>query len=249
MSELELLIDLHRGTDRQGPGKDSDTERALGFLDLPTDQRLNVADIGCGTGGPTLVLARQLNADITAIDLFPEFLSELEARAITTGLSHAIRTCAASMDDLPFEPGSFDLIWSEGAIYNIGFERGIHLWRDLLKPGGFLAVSEITWLTSKRPAEIHQYWTSEYPSIGTASTNIRLLEDAGFILTGYFPLPPTSWKDTYYSSLAAGFDAFLERNNHSDAARIILTQASAEMDLYEKYHTYYSYGFYIARKL
>ena len=36
---------------------------------------------------------------------------------------------AASMEDLPFESSYFDLIWSEGAIYNIGFEKGIKTWK------------------------------------------------------------------------------------------------------------------------
>jgi len=47
-----------------------------------------------------------------------------------------------SMDNLSFQNEELDLIWSEGAIYNIGFERGINEWRKFLKPGGFIVVSE-----------------------------------------------------------------------------------------------------------
>ena len=46
------------------------------------------------------------------------------------------------MDNLPFQNEELDLIWSEGAIYNIGFERGMNEWNKYLKKGGFIAVSE-----------------------------------------------------------------------------------------------------------
>lgn len=35
VTELELIIDLHKNADRQGPGSENDTLKALGFLDLP----------------------------------------------------------------------------------------------------------------------------------------------------------------------------------------------------------------------
>ena len=64
-------------------------------------------------------------------------------------LSHrlsSIETLAKSMDSLTFAEESLDLIWSEGAIYNMGFGKGIEAWRPFLRSGGVLAVSEITWL-------------------------------------------------------------------------------------------------------
>ena len=76
MNELELIIDLQKNSERQGPGSEHDTLRALELLNLPTDQILKVADIGCGSGGQTITLAKNLNAQITAVDLFPEFLNE-----------------------------------------------------------------------------------------------------------------------------------------------------------------------------
>ena len=48
MTELELIIDLHKNSERQGPGSENDTLKALDLLNLPTDQNLKVADIGCG---------------------------------------------------------------------------------------------------------------------------------------------------------------------------------------------------------
>jgi len=81
MTELELIIDLHKNTERQGPGSEEDSLKALDILNLYDKQELKIADIGCGSGGQTITLARNLNGQITAVDLFPEFLDELENKS------------------------------------------------------------------------------------------------------------------------------------------------------------------------
>ena len=86
------------------------------------------------------------------------------------------------MDRLPFEAESLDAIWSEGAIYNMGFENGVRQWRRLLKPGGILAVSELTWLTAYRPAELETHWHAQYAEVGTSSSKMAVLEHNGLSL-------------------------------------------------------------------
>lgn len=248
MTELELIIDLHKNSERQGPGGESDTLKALHFLNLPNNQELNIADIGCGSGGQTLTLAQNINGKITAVDLFPEFLEELTQKAQKLGLSDKVIPLEKSMDDLPFQNESLDIIWSEGAIYNIGFEKGIKEWKKFLRPGGYLAVTEITWITPDRPKEIENFWTQNYPEIGTASSKINLLEKNGYSLVGYFFLSPDQWIKNYYKPMEARFDDFLKRNNDSTLAKQIVENNKNEMELYLKYKAYYSYGFYIARK-
>ncbi|MEZ4911403.1 MAG: methyltransferase domain-containing protein [Saprospiraceae bacterium] len=249
MTELELIIDLHRNSERQGPGSEADTLRALALLNLPADQNIKVADIGCGTGGQSILLAKNIIGQITAVDLFPEFLKELNEKSQKLGLRDKIVTIEKSMDDLPFSDGEFDLIWSEGAIYNIGFENGLKKWKPFLKVGGYLAVSEITWITQSRPMEIEEFWKAEYPEIDVASEKIKQLEKNGFTLMGYFNLNQDSWIETYYKPLMARFDAFLTRNNHSEFARKVVEDNQAEIDLYQAYKDFYSYGFYIARNI
>ncbi len=136
MNDLDLLIDLHRDGERQGPGKASDTRLAVALSGLSGAKDLRIADIGCGTGASTLVLARELDATVTAVDLVPEFLLELQRRAEQEGLADRVTTLAASMAALPFEEEALDAVWSEGAIYNIGFANGIQALRRFLKPGG-----------------------------------------------------------------------------------------------------------------
>jgi SAM-dependent methyltransferase len=247
--KYDLLIDLHKGNKRQGPGGDEQTMQALqmaGLMNSP--QPLKIADIGCGTGASTLLLAENLNTTITAVDLFQDFLDILSEDANKRGVADKIKTLAVSMEKLPFEEGSLDVIWAEGAIYNMGFAKGVEYFKRFLKPGGILAASEITWLTNERPAEIQQYWDAEYPDIATASDKIKILEEHGFILKGYFPLPESSWIENYYTPLENTFDGFIGKYD-SDDARAIVEAEKAEISLYKKYQNYYSYGFYIAQKI
>jgi ubiquinone/menaquinone biosynthesis C-methylase UbiE len=248
VTELELIIDLHKNSDRQGPGSEKDTQKALKFLNLPTDQNLKIADIGCGSGGQTISLAKNLNGQIIAVDLFPEFLNELNEKSQKLGLTDKIVTLEKAMDDLPFNEDEFDLIWSEGAIYNIGFENGLKKWKDYLKVGGYLAVSEITWITQSRPKEIEEFWKAEYPEVDTTANKIRQLENNGYSLVGYFYLSQDSWIETYYKPMQARFETFLKRNDNSELARKVVEDNQAEIDLYQKFKEYYSYGFYVARK-
>jgi SAM-dependent methyltransferase len=248
MTELELIIDLHKNTARQGPGSEDVTRKALELLNLPKDQDLKIADLGCGSGGQTITLAQNLRGTITAVDLHTEFLDELNGKLIKSGLSSRITTMRNSIDDLPFENGEFDLIWSEGAIYNIGFENGIRKWKDFLKIGGCLAVSELTWTSGSRPKEIDDFWNHEYPAISTASEKIRLLETNGYSLVGYFVLGEDCWLDNYYKPLEAQFDGFLERHQFSETANKVVDAHKAEIDLYQRFKDFYSYGFYLARR-
>jgi SAM-dependent methyltransferase len=244
----DLLIDLHKDNKRQGPGGDEQTIQALQLAGLASSSEpLNVADIGCGTGASTVTLAKHLNADITAVDLFQDFLDILNANAKKHGVADKITTLAGPMEKLLFEKGSLDVIWAEGAIYNMGFAKGVEYFKRFLKPGGILAASEITWLTKERPAEIQQHWDVEYPEIATASDKIKVLEEHGFVLKGYFPLPESSWIDNYYTPLENAYDAFLNKHK-SDDARAIIESEKMEVSLYKKYQSYFSYGFYIAQK-
>jgi SAM-dependent methyltransferase len=245
---FELLVDLHIGGERQGPGSDEATRCAIELAGLTGRTNLAVADIGCGTGASTIVLAHELDAAITAVDVLSPFLEQLDRQARHAGVADHITTVAASMDELAFGPESLDVIWSEGAIYNMGFAAGIAAWREFLKVGGVLAVSEITWLTDQRPAELEAHWAAEYPEIATASAKIAALEQAGYMPIGYFPLPTSCWLDHYYRPMQERFTPFLERHGHVVEARAIVEAERHEIELYERYSSFVSYGFFIARR-
>ncbi|MCA9127109.1 MAG: class I SAM-dependent methyltransferase [Planctomycetales bacterium] len=244
-----LMFDLYRDGGRQGPGGETETRRALELTRLRVTDALRVADIGCGTGASTLVLANQLPcSQITAVDLFPEFLEVLQHRADAAGCLKRIETRAESMDSLSFAAESLDLIWSEGAIYNIGFRKGLEAWRPFLKPGGVLAVSEITWLHPNPPEEILQHWNSEYPEIATAADKIGTLESAGYDLIGYFVLPASCWLSNYYEATEARISAFLARHADKPEATQVAEMERHESELYRRFQNWFSYGFYVTRR-
>jgi SAM-dependent methyltransferase len=248
VDDFKLLADLHKPGKRQGPGGDRETRQAIELAMLDEDTPLKIADIGCGTGASALQLARSLNAEITAVDFLPEFVEELDRRAAGERMGGKIDPVVGSMENLEFEQEAFDVIWSEGAIYNMGFQRGVSDWMRFLRPGGVLAVSEITWLSNDRPPEIQRYWQGQYPEIASASSKMGILENTGYSPIGYFALPKCCWTDNYYRPLQRGFGPFLARHNDSEQARAIVSAEEQEIALYEKYGEHYSYGFYIARK-
>lgn len=249
MDDLALLIDLHRNGNRQGPGGEDETRLAIELSGLSARKGLKVADIGCGTGASSLVLSKQLDARVTAVDFLPEFLHRLDRAAERENLGDRIEILLASMDALPFSEQSLDAIWSEAAIYNMGFANGIRAWHRYLKPNGILAVSDLTWLTRERPAELEQHWSQAYPEVDTASAKLAIMEANGFSPIGYFALPKHCWLDNYYRPMQARFAAFLSRNDNSEAAAAIVAAEENEIALYERNSAFVSYGFYVARSV
>lgn len=173
MDLLELIIEFHKDNERQGPGSDEATLKALSYIPL-MNEKTKILDIGCGTGGQTLILANNTAAQITAVDMLPQFLETLMKKAKENNLLDRITAKEMLMDNLTFDKDSFDVIWSEGAIYNIGFEKGLSLWTKYLKDNGFIAVSEISWLTDTRPEEIQQYWVNTYQEIDTIENKLSV---------------------------------------------------------------------------
>lgn len=249
MDEMELMMHLHRNNKRQGPGSEEAVSLALRLAKVDTDKSYKIADIGCGTGGQTVVLAKKLKGEIIAVDLFGEFLENLESCCKEENMSAQIKTLEASMDSLPFDKEEFDIIWSEGAVYNIGFRKGVNYWKDFIKPGGILAVSELSWITNSRPKELEDFWNGEYSEMDIVACKIRILEEAGYKVLGHFILSEDCWLDNYYIPLLESHKGFLEKFGDDETAKMIVERDIQEVDFYKKYKDYYSYGFYIAQKL
>lgn len=155
--DFNLICEYFSSVERQGPGSPEVTLKALDFIENLSVQS-RIADLGCGTGTQTITLARHTPGQIVGLDLFPDFISIFEQNIQKLDLQDRVKGIVGSMDDLPFGKEEFDLIWSEGAIYNIGFQHGLHTWREYLRKGGYVAVSEVSWFTDKRPAEINDFW-------------------------------------------------------------------------------------------
>ena len=70
--DLNVIYDYFSNVERQGPGSQEITLKALSFIDGLTENS-EVADIGCGTGGETIVLAPNISCEISRIDLWSGF--------------------------------------------------------------------------------------------------------------------------------------------------------------------------------
>lgn len=245
--DFNLICEYFLGLERQGPGSPDATVRALNFINNLTGE-LRIADIGCGTGGQTMVLAKHVPGSITGIDLFPAFIDTFNKNASRLNISDRVKGVVGSMDNLPFKDEELDLIWSEGAIYNIGFERGLNYWKKFLKPGGFIAVTEASWFTSERPEEIEKFWMEAYPEIETIPNKIDRMQKAGFIPVAHFMLPESCWTENFYAPQAAAQETFLRKHEGNQKAIDFIESERHEARLYSKYKEYYGYVFYIGKK-
>jgi len=246
--DFNLICEYFSSTERQGPGSPEVTVQALGFINNLTDES-RIADIGCGTGGQTMVLAQHAPGPITGIDLFPSFIDRLNANAGKLHLQNRIKGIVGSMDNLPFQDEELDLIWSEGAIYNIGFERGLNEWRKFLKTGCYIAVSEASWFTGKRPAEISEFWQDAYPEIDTIPNKVAQMQQAGYIPVATFILPENCWTEHFYVPQIAAQEVFLKKHAGNKTAEELVANQRHEALLYGKYKEYYGYVFYIGKKI
>lgn len=149
------------------------------------------------------------------------------------------------MDALPFSPGEFDVIWAEGSIYNIGFERGLREWRQYLKPGGIIAVTECSWLSGARLAS--KFISDYFPDIDSPSGKVRILEEAGYAPLAHFALPEHCWTENYFAHASARIPGFLEQYGYSEKALLLAEMQKNEIAHYEKYKAYYGYVFYIGQ--
>lgn len=246
--DFNLICEYFSAIDRQGPGSKEATIKALSFVDNLNDKS-RIADLGCGTGGQTVVLAQNAPGTVTGIDLFPKFIDLFNENAKKHSLEDRVTGVVGSMDDLPFTEGELDLIWSEGAIYNIGFKKGLSYWKQFIKTGGYLAVTEACWFTPQRPAEINDFWMEAYPEIDTIPAKIAQIQGAGYVPVASFILPETCWTDNFYVPQKDAQKGFLERYPDNNTARELVVNERREAELYSKYKEFYGYVFFVAKTL
>jgi len=245
--DVHLICDYFGRLQRQGPGSSESTIRALSFIDNHSNE-LEIADLACGTGGQTITLAQNTNWKITGLDVSLDFIEKFNRNAEKLCFQNRVKGIVGSMDDLPFPKEHFDVIWSEGAIANIGFQKGLNYWNSFLKNDGYIAVTYESWFTDERPAEIEKFWVDAVPEIDTIGNNISILQKAGYKLIAAFTLPEKCWTDTYFNPQKAIQKPFLDANAGNKAAEDFVDYMEHEAELYSKYKQYYGYVFYIGKK-
>ena len=186
---------------RLGAGDDASTKKALALLldrgsfarDDHGSRKLRVLDVGCGNGRQTIQLAKEIDGTIMAVDSHQPYLDELRRRAEAAAVAEKIRTLRKDMHDLGAKEGVFDLAWSEGAIFIMGFEAGLAAWRSLLEEDGMLAVSDMSWFQPGAPDECRRFFAEAYPAMTDVEANLATIRRCGYKPIGHFPLPESAW--------------------------------------------------------
>ena len=245
---MDIFFDVHSGLPRQGPGDDDSTRRALKLCDVPDNAC--VLDIGCGPGAQTLVAAEQLpKATITAVDFHAPYLEQLQERARSAGYADRITTDLGDMSELSFAPQSFDLILAEGSAYIMGFANAVRSWKALLKDDGFIAATELVWLTDTPPEEAVSFFNEEYPAMTTRANIVQIFEEAGYGLLEHFTVPDKGWWDEYYGPLARRLDQLKEKYSEDELGLSVINAARQEQYIRNNYGESYGYEFFVARKI
>jgi ubiquinone/menaquinone biosynthesis C-methylase UbiE len=154
------------------------TRRA--FRMLPPLKRPRILDIGCGSGVPTMELARLSRGQVIGLDIDPSLLQVFQMKIGKAGFPDRVTALQGSLFDMDFPAESFDVIWSEGSIAGIGFLRGLREWRRFLRPGGFLVVHD---------------------EEGNIREKLGQIPASGYELLGSFVLGEKTWWREYYAPL------------------------------------------------
>ena len=241
-----IFFEIHHDLPREGPGRDKYTKQA--FEMLPPLHSPRILDVGCGPGGPTMALTRMTEGEVMGIDTHQPYLDRLSEKSEQAGLTDRVRAVNCSMFEMDFPDESFDIIWAEGSIYIMGFERGLREWQRFIKPKGFLVVHEMTWLRPEPPQEIHDYWKTLYPGISMVQEKIDQIDACGYDLLGHFTLPDDAWWHEYYRPLEERIKGLRKKYVDDPKAMAQLEEEQKEIEMYRKYHEWYGSVFFIMQK-
>lgn len=243
----KVSFEIFESLPRQGPGNEKSTRRAFRMLsNLPESPE--ILDAGCGTGAQTFALARLSKGRITAVDNHPPFIKIIARKVRAENLEGRIKPVISHMGGMNFPPAGFDVIWSEGAAYSIGFENALSYWRKFLKAGGFIVASELVWFRKNPPEEAEKYFSEEYPGMKHYNDIFAAIDRTGYELTGHFRLPDRAWRQDFYCPARTKLREAKEKYGSDPGAMAAIKSFETEINMHRKYSAYYGYGFYIMKK-
>lgn len=225
---MQLFLELFVEMERQGPG-DEQLARAMMQQVCAESEPDQILDMGCGTGTASLLISHLCNAQISALDNCQLFLDRLNEKVTSGGLNDRINVINGTMFEPPFPDHSFDLIWSEGSAYLMGFEPALKRWQPLLKERGYLFVSEMCWFTDQRSDEAESYWQAGYPSMLTEAEAIAKAQALGYQVVSKQRLPKAAW-ERFYADMQDRIDQLEAKYGEQRA----LTDCRHEIDMYRR---------------
>lgn len=243
----EIFFEVYENIPRQGPGNRACAARALSLCKhLPPAPA--ILDLGCGAGHQTHYLTELTSGSIVAIDSHAPFIERLKATIAARGLSRRVRALVGDMAE-PNQPSeSFDLIWSEGALYNIGIARALQICHRLLRFGGYLVFTDAVWCKENPPAEVQASFDSDYPAMGWAANVEAAIAEGGFEQIGRFTLPDEAWWDDFYTPMQDCIAALRSRYINDTEALGILDQIAQEPEMHRRHSDYYAYECFVVQR-
>jgi len=220
----ETILEISKDLLREGFNKY--TRKA--FHVLPKLDKPHILDVGCGSGVPTMELASLSNGQITGVDINQPFLDILMSKIKKAGLSDRVSAVKCSMYDMDFPDESFDIIWAEGSIAVIGFEKGLKEWRRFLKPGGFLGVHD---------------------DIENITEKLEQIPGCGYNLLEYFTLHEDTWWVEYYAPLEKRINEIRIKYTGSSKDIAALDNDQRFIDMFKENPGRYGSVFFIMEKI
>jgi SAM-dependent methyltransferase len=242
----EIFLEVFEPLPRQGPGGIACTRRAVSLCrELPPSPR--VLDLGCGAGAQTLHLASLIEGSILAIDRHPPLVERLRAKLEDRTVSGRVEARVADMSALDLPPASFDLVWSEGALYNLGLATALPMCAGLLRPGGYLAFTEAVWRTTDPPLEVREAF-ADYPAMGRVEDVLALIEANRYSPVDHFDLPNDAWWDDFYGPMEQRIETLRAKYAEDAEALAALDEVAVEPQMHRRSGHHYGYTFFIARR-
>jgi SAM-dependent methyltransferase len=152
------------------------------------------------------------------------------------------------MLSIDFPDESFDLVWAEGSIFIIGFDRGLEEWRRLIRSGGFLVVHDVAWLRPDPPEELREFFGEAYPAMRDIAGNLAAIPPRGYEVLGHFPLPEDAWWAEYYEPLENRLPALRVEHAADAEAQALLEASQREIDMLRKHPGWYGSVFFVMQK-
>jgi ubiquinone/menaquinone biosynthesis C-methylase UbiE len=198
------------------------------FLRLPRLEKPRILDIGCGSGVPTMELAKLSNGEVTGIDIDQSCIDEFNRKIKEEEISNRVKAIKVSLFEMKFPDETFDVVWSEGVIGTIEFETSLKEWRRLLKHNGYLVI---------------------HYQVSRVADALPRIPQHGYKLADTVSLPEDAWWTEFYKPLEEEMDALLHKYRNSSDALKLLKQYKSEMDMVKKNPRNFSAAFYIMKKV
>ncbi len=240
----QIFFEVFESLPRQGPGNRACFAKALALCGgLPPSPM--VLDLGCGVGGQTVHLAELTSGSIVAVDSHAPSIERLRAAVISRGLEQRVIPVVGDMAGLDQPPASFDLIWSEGALYNLGLEKALGLCHGLLRPGGRLVFTDAVWRKDNPPPEVKASFDADYPGMGRVADVLATIGRSRFSVMGHFTLPDEAWWDDFYTPMEIRIEELRGKYSADSEALAVLDQIAQEPTMHRRHSDYYAYEFFV----